>query len=61
MTEFPPVVNRLRNALRCLIRVVALACEQRGVGGRHLSAQSILKLRRLFNRVRSSQRRKKQP
>ena len=59
--HYPTDVNLLWDALRCLIRVVAWACEQYGLGGWRQSAHLRWKVRGLFNRVRSSKRRKNQP
>ena len=59
--HYPTDVNLLWDALRCLIRVLALACEQCGLGGWRQSAHLTWKVRGLFNRVRSSKRRKNQP
>ncbi len=51
----------LWDALRCLIRVTALACEQHSLDGWRQSAHRVRKVRSLFNRVRSSKRRNRQP
>ena len=59
--HYPTDVNLLWDALRCLLRVLALACEQCGLGGWRQSAHLTWKVRGLFNRVRSSKRRKNQP
>ena len=59
--HYPTDVSLLWDALRCLIRVTALACEQHGLGGWRQSAHLIRTVRGLFHRVRSSKRRKQQP
>ncbi len=59
--HYPTDVSLLWDALRCLIRVTALACEQHGLGGWRQSAHLIRTVRSLFQRVRSSRRRKQQP
>ncbi len=59
--HYPTDVSLLWDALRCLIRVTALACEQHGLGGWRQSAHLIRTVRSLFHRVRSSKRRKQQP
>ena len=58
--HYPTDVNLLWDALRCLLRVLGMACPELGVGGWRQSAYLTEQERKLFNRVRSAPRRRGQ-
>ena len=58
--HYPTDVNLLWDALRCLLRVLGVACPELGVGGCRQSAYLTEQVRKLFNRVRSAPQRRGQ-
>ena len=56
--HYPTDVNLLWDALRCLLRVLGMACPELGVGGWRQSTHLTEQVRKLFNRVRSAPQRR---
>jgi len=59
--HYPTDVSLLWDALRCMLRSVAAACGLWGVSGWRQKRRWLLKMKALFNRVRSSKQRSKRP
>ncbi len=59
--HYPTDVSLLWDALRCLIRVVARACQQHNISGWRQSMHLTMNVRNLFNRVRSWRQRQGKP
>ena len=59
--HYPTDVSLLWDALRCLLRSVAVACRLWGVRGWRQNRAWLWKMKTLFSRVRSSKQRGKRP
>ena len=56
--HYPTDVSLLWDALRCLLRLLGVTCQELGVAGWRQSGHWLGKVRKLFNRVRSARQRR---